>query len=419
MNLDLAKLSRKDLADKSLNNERHSSQRVQRAALFSACIFMKKNVRPLRPPLKATESLSSSTRDPIPAGSRRVSLKDLAVACGLSTATVSLALRNQGRISTATRKKVLSLANKLGYRPDPLVSKLMSHLHRSRGSESQGVLALLTCYENSNTRKENYLRWTLEGARIRTEKLGYRLEEFSLTQPGMSAERIGCILQARNILGILVAPLRENITSLNFDFTPFAAVTLSFTLSGEQPLHATLADEFYNMKLILKKLQERGYRRIGFALEEEHEKRSNHRWTGAFLTEQLHGLQGVAIPPLIYPGWNKRHLQPWLEKFRPDVVISTEPFVLRWLEEFGYQVPRDIAFVTTSYASSLFDRPISGIDERPEVIGASAVDLLVAHLQRNEFGIPAVAKEVNLPGVWTGDQTAPPRTPETQPVGLG
>lgn len=339
--------------------------------------------------------------------SRRVTLKEIATAAGVSVAAVSFALRNIPKISPAKRQQILRVAHDLGYRPDPELARLMAHLHDSRGTRSCGVLALLTCYRKPATLNESYLRNCLAAARSRAERLGYRLNEFSLADRELPGSRLQTILATRGIKGVLVAPLREGVERIDFDFSGVAAASMGFAMPAGTPMHSTRADEFTNMKLILQMLKDRGYRRIGFALEAELETRSAHRWTGAFLTEQLHDMPGAKIPPLIYPDWNKKHLKPWLAEYRPDVVISTEPFVYRWLQEFGYRVPKDIAFVSTSYAESLFEQPVSGIDERPAMIGSASVDLVVAHLQRNEFGVPAAAKNVELAGVWTGDFTAP------------
>jgi len=54
----------------------------------------------------------------------RVGIKDIAAEAGVSTATVSHALRNSGRVSELTRKKVLAAAQKAGYTPNRLAANL-------------------------------------------------------------------------------------------------------------------------------------------------------------------------------------------------------------------------------------------------------------------------------------------------------
>src|SRR4051794_29982388 len=50
---------------------------------------------------------------------RRPTIRDVAEAAGVSVGTVSHALNGTGRVSAATRTSVVSMADRLGYRPDP------------------------------------------------------------------------------------------------------------------------------------------------------------------------------------------------------------------------------------------------------------------------------------------------------------
>lgn len=70
----------------------------------------------------------------------KVTIKDIAAACGVSTATVSYVLNNSTKqsISEATRKKVLHYANMVGYAPIPL-----RRLSPSAIREISGSIALI------------------------------------------------------------------------------------------------------------------------------------------------------------------------------------------------------------------------------------------------------------------------------------
>lgn len=54
-----------------------------------------------------------------------VTIKDVARLAGVSPATVSFVLSNKGRVSEATRRRVLEAAQKLGYRPNVLARNLV------------------------------------------------------------------------------------------------------------------------------------------------------------------------------------------------------------------------------------------------------------------------------------------------------
>ncbi|UXP31987.1 LacI family transcriptional regulator [Reichenbachiella agarivorans] len=55
---------------------------------------------------------------------RRINIKDIAKALGVSPSTVSRALSNQGRVSKKTKASIMAFAEKWGYRPNPFARNL-------------------------------------------------------------------------------------------------------------------------------------------------------------------------------------------------------------------------------------------------------------------------------------------------------
>lgn len=66
-------------------------------------------------------------------GRGRVKITDLAKELGVSASTVSRALSNGGRISEETKKKVIELANKWGFKPNPFAISLLKKQSRTIG----------------------------------------------------------------------------------------------------------------------------------------------------------------------------------------------------------------------------------------------------------------------------------------------
>jgi LacI family transcriptional regulator len=73
-------------------------------------------------------------------------MSDLAAAAGVSKMTVSLALRGHQKISPATRKRIQELAEKMGYRPNPLVQTLMANLRSTRPARYHSTIAWVTAF---------------------------------------------------------------------------------------------------------------------------------------------------------------------------------------------------------------------------------------------------------------------------------
>ncbi|NJC20942.1 DNA-binding LacI/PurR family transcriptional regulator [Arthrobacter pigmenti] len=105
------------------------------------------------------------------------SIEDVAVATGVSTATVSRALRGLAGVSEGTRARVLSAAQELGYVPSSAASGLASGRTMAMG-------VLLPSIERW------YFSAVLEGVDRQLRAAGYDLIVFSLGGRGANRERV-------------------------------------------------------------------------------------------------------------------------------------------------------------------------------------------------------------------------------------
>lgn len=133
---------------------------------------------------------------------KRLTLRDVAQAAGVSTMTVSYALRNHPKISKARRDSIRALAKTMGYRPDPQIQAAMSRV-RSKETADRLPVALLNVGRQRETLHEvPYYDAVVTAAAERFNELGYHLEEFCLREKGMSSRRLREIFQNRGIIGI-------------------------------------------------------------------------------------------------------------------------------------------------------------------------------------------------------------------------
>lgn len=72
---------------------------------------------------QATEVLDHASTSP-DRPSRRATIEDVAAGAGVSVATVSRAIRGLPNVATSTRERVLGVARRLDYHPDPAASRL-------------------------------------------------------------------------------------------------------------------------------------------------------------------------------------------------------------------------------------------------------------------------------------------------------
>lgn len=330
---------------------------------------------------------------------KRISLRDIAGSLGVSTMTVSLALRDSPKLPAATRQRVRREAERLGYRPDPALAALTTYRHERQSIRDYRTLAFLTCFPTEDGWKQQlYCRRYFEGAAARATELGYHLEPFWLRQPGMTPRRSAQILQTRGIKGLLLAPVQDDDAPIELDWDQFCAVSLCRALAAPH-LNVVDHNHTHSMSCVWSELRRRGYRRVGYVVREVSENLTNRYWLAAHLMEQRRPMRTVAppVPPLVTSSWRRTTVARWLKANRPDVVVSPHAEVRDWLEEFGYAVPGRLGFVGLEAEPN---GPISGICQHFPNVGIAAVDLLHLELMRSAYGIPSVRQMIGIDGHW-------------------
>src|SRR3954468_9953039 len=132
-----------------------------------------------------------------------VTIKDIAKALGLSTSTVSRALRDSYEISPETKKVVLEYAEKINYHPNPIALSL-----KERRSLSIGVIVS----EIANS----FFSQAIDGIESIAYKNGYNVI-ISQTRESVDREKINLnYLTSRSIDGLVVSVSAETTDFSNF-----------------------------------------------------------------------------------------------------------------------------------------------------------------------------------------------------------
>jgi LacI family transcriptional regulator len=334
----------------------------------------------------------------------------IAAAAGVSKATVSLALRHDARITPQVRAKVQEAARKMGYRPNPLLAVHMAHLRTAQPPKWRATLGFVAHLPRKEWAESKLRPAGLchTGALERARALGYTLEIFWLAEEGMTAGRMSRILVSRGVPGVIVAPWPRPGLGERFDldWAHFAAATVGYSL-WQPELHRACHDNYSTMGRALDKLAQRGYRRIGFATGAEDDERVNHQWLARFLAFQAVGTEVAQVPLLLTRDWNQDTFLRWVKRAKPDAIVTTRAAdVMRWLAKARIRVPEKIGVLTVYWRHDLPE--CSGYYQNFELLGASAIDLVVAQLHRNERGLPDTPKVMMLPGEWREGSTLRP-----------
>lgn len=338
----------------------------------------------------------------------KATLEDVARSAGVHRTTVSLALRNHPRIPESTRTRVKAIADRLGYRINPLVSALMQS-RRSGKPAKHATLAYVTNYPTRyGWRPEHHDRPDFfPGAVERAADFGYKLEHFWLGEPGMTPRRFCDMLSARSINGLLIGRLPPGQNSLELEWDRFSCVALGMTLRSPI-LHHVTENHFDTAWQAMHHCRQRGYRRVGFLFSDGNDSpRVGERWLGAYLTQQLQFPEADRIPICPRIPTDEATFRKWFLEYRPDALLVNNPGLLvSWLKNLGQQVPRDVGLVALEHRREL-ESTVIYYD--PAKVGGLAIEMLVGLMHRNETGVPAVQHEVLLTGEWRDNGMLPPR----------
>ncbi len=325
-------------------------------------------------------------------------MQQIADKAEVSRMAVSLALRGSRKVSAKTTAKIRSIAEELGYRPNPLVSALMTQLRLARPTQKRTTIAYATAFPTKDGwRRSGQLLQFHEGVRQRGEALGYEVEEWWLREPGMTQQRIGEILFTRGIHGLLVAPLPARGTAVQLDWSKFSGATIGHSFTGAA-LHRASSDQYRAILLALREIARLGYRRIGLALTREEDADVERRWSAGMLVHQSEIAPEDRVPMLLEEGALAGSFIPWFRAHRPDVVLSLSSECVALLAGIGVCVPKDAGFASLGLLPA--DTGVAGVDQNFPLVGAAALDLVDVQLRRNELGLPDVPKTVLVPGRW-------------------
>ena len=191
----------------------------------------------------------SSTSGP-PAARRPITEADVAARLGLSRATVSRALHGTGRVSLPTRRRVLEMADQMGYVPNVMASELAAGRTRTVG---------LLLRDSCNP------AYGLLHARLQSAAHRLGVEILTVTATGdVGASRQ--IAGLRRLLGMRVSGLIVATGDVPSEqLLPFREAVPMIRAGrpeSDPGIHAVTYDEAHHARLLVDHALEHGHRRV-------------------------------------------------------------------------------------------------------------------------------------------------------------
>jgi len=320
-------------------------------------------------------------------------MRDVAAAANTSRMAVSRAFRPGAYIRPELRQRILEVAARMDYRPDSLVTKLMTSFAQRRPVHYRETLGILWWPERwaDLASPESFAAKLHAGLDASAVQHGCRTDHFILGKTSTAA--LQRMLAARHIQGvILTPPATPDAAAPRLDWTKLSVMVVGSSL--QKPAFNRVHQHHYSAMIdVVHRLREQGFRRPVLVVGSELEERMQRAYTAAFLAHEAGPPERILHLRSIEPaGLAKR-----LKHLRPDVVIID---IEARLPAIRRALGKGRRCTLVSLDVDRLDGDTPGIFQNPRRMAECAIDLLMQARLRHETGVPAEPMVILTPGVW-------------------
>lgn len=308
-----------------------------------------------------------------------VTIKDIAKALGLSTSTVSRALRDSYEISPETKKLVLECAEKLNYRPNPVALSLKERKTRSIG--------VVVC-EIANA----FFSQIINGIESVAYDRGYNV---IISQSHESYDREVLDLQflsSRGVDGVLISVSTEtsdfqHISSLHSKGLP---IVLFDRIAPDINTHTIIIDNFKGAYEATEHLIQNGYKRIAAISNSEFLSISSERLAGYKDALNANGIKinEEYVKHCFYGGMIFSEVEEAVNqlltlKNPPDAIVTLSDKLtlgcLKTLKRRAIRIPDEMGLVgfSNSDVAEVVDPPLTIVRQPAFEMGKASTELLL------------------------------------------
>jgi len=327
----------------------------------------------------------SDTQEP-----RRITMQHLANHLGVAKSTVARALAGSDRVSESTRKQVRALAEELGYRPDPALSRIAEARWKSSSPSGSWTLAIL--------QSKPMRGWKASRLAEAAHAAGFEFDALDLREFD-SAGELERVLTARGIRGLLIEALPDPALQglLEFDWRPFSVLCCGFG-RVRLPFDVVRFHHFENSRRAWRYLEEAGCRRIA-ALLHRHDPiaEDDIGRESAVLFELDQRPRRRRIPLKRVNHARQPELAEWVRRWEADGVIAFPGAIGSVLRKAGIRIPHEVRIVSLHGSTP---EAFPYVDCDAGFLYEEALKTLIARVRSGQRGIPEHPREILLEGIW-------------------
>ena len=312
-----------------------------------------------------------------------VTIKDIAKELGLSTSTVSRALRDSYEISAETKRRVVACAKRLDYRPNPIALSL-----KERSSKSIGVIVS----EIANS----FFSQAINGIESIAYKKGYNV---IIAQSQETVEREvsqANFLSSRSIDGLIISLSSETAGIEHINSLHNRGLPLVFfdRITDEVDTNKVIIDNFDAAYKATAHLIDQGHKRIACLLSAGKLSITRERIAGyeKALTNHNLSIDSNLIQTCEHSGLHSSEVHEAVNHLldlnpRPDAILGLSDKLtvgcLRILQSRNIKIPDEIALVgfSNSDLSELLYPSLTVIKQPAFEMGEIAISLLLKEIE--------------------------------------
>jgi len=320
-------------------------------------------------------------------------VKDVAKRAGVSVATVSRVVNNQGNVSPEVRDRVQQAIGVLGYQPSRTAQRLRAKHGRVLG-------LIISDIQNP------FFTAVARGIEDVAYRHGYSLILCNTDEDSAKEHLYLDVMRAEAVAGVILASTVEehpHVRQLIENGIPVVAID---RVLKEPEVDTVFVDSVQGTLDLMSHLIELGHRRIGFIGGPLTITTMRERRDGYLLAHQQHDLS--VLPELMRFGEPKQpggyecaqellQLQP-----PPTALFASNNMLalgaLRAIQERGLRIPDDISIVCFSDLPwfALLQPPLTVISQPDYELGQKAADLLLERLEQPDKPITRLQLKLSL-----------------------
>lgn len=324
----------------------------------------------------------------LPDPKKRITIKDVALAAGVSTQTVSRVINNVSYVSDKTREKVEAVIDELGYLPSTLARSLSQ-----QRSYTLGVVTYGLKYMGPSR--------TLNGIADVAENLGYMLLMKELQS--FDVQNIKVVIDSllsRQVDGIIwAAPeIGNSHVWLNDQFKHITVPVIFLTIEPREGVPSVTTDNYQGALLAMQHLLDAGRKKIVHISgpltwwEASERKRG---WRDALEKAGLTAPDHYCAEGNWSPASGKRAFLQLHEAYSDmdAVFVANDQMALSVLREcrrLNIDIPEDLAVVgfDNITESAFFCPSLTTVSQDQQLLGETAVHTIVEMIQANQENRP-------------------------------